>query len=162
MRYQPSLGVFRYVLPIQSMVHSVIFTLFLVSHGLHNEPLDFLIGDSSPPFGAVFIREDTPLVDLSMICGYNHCPSVLIFAAQQWGTIGLKNCVIGRVYLIINQSKMDLGIVVQEDGGMFGSKPISRFDSVTCFCSSTAYFDVDEATEHQQQSLPPRGVLLCR
>ncbi len=152
----------RDVLPIQSMVHSVIFALVLVSHGLHNEPLDFLIGDSSPPFGAVFIREDTSLVDLSVTCGKNHCPSVLIFAAQQWGTIGLKNCVIGRIYVIINQSKIDLGIVVQEDGGMFGSKPISRFDSVTCFCSSTAYFDFEEPSDQDQPSIHPHGVLLCR
>lgn len=120
--------------------------------GIYNEPIDFLIGDNTPS-GAILLQEESSSIDLSKDCGKGECPSVLIFASQQWGTINLINCKKGRSYTFINKSKVDLGIVVQQSGGMFGSKPISRFDVATCFCLPVTE-DSDENTS--------TNALLCR
>ena len=135
--------------------------------GHYNEPLDFLIGDSSPPFGAVVLQEDFSMhaLDLSVACGASACPSVMIFSAQQWGTINVAGCRVGRKYDFINKSKIDLGIVIQQKGGRFGSKAIGRFDVITCFCTAAG---VDEQAEPDgadiaiQEIKETDGVLLCR
>lgn len=114
------------------------FLIFLCMHailGVYNEPMDFLIGQNTPS-GAILLLEEAEasVIDLARDCGKSECPSVIIFASQQWGTIDVKNCKKGRSYTFINKSQVDLGIVVQQAGGRFGSKPIARFDLANCFC----------------------------
>jgi len=129
---------------------NLLVTVPLVA-GVFNEALDFIIGDNIPS-GAILLTEDTSQVDLAKDCGKSDCPSVIIFASQQWGTINMINCKKGRSYTFINKSKVDLGIVVQQEGGRFGSKPIGRFDVATCFCIPMTE---DNETE-------PTNALLCR
>lgn len=114
-----------------------IFLLLLENAIAHfNEPIAFAIGGNSAPFGAVTLIEDfsTRELNLATDCGINPCPSVLIFSGQQWGTINIVNCQVGQMYMFVNRSRVDLGIVVQQAGGAVGSKGISRFGMVTCFC----------------------------
>jgi len=126
----------------------IFFLIFVCMHAVgavYNEPMDFLIGQNTPS-GAILLLEEAEgsVIDLSRDCGKSECPSVIIFASQQWGTIDVKNCKKGRSYTFINKSKVDLGIVVQQAGGRFGSKPIARFDLANCFCLDVSDPPIDE------------------
>jgi hypothetical protein len=89
-------------------------------------------------------------------------PSVLIFGGQQWGTVNIRNCRIDRQYLLVNRSQVDLGIVVQEDGGLFGSKTISRFEAVTCFCTPVDLPDQPIDVSIDSPVAGTNGAMLCR
>lgn len=119
-----------------------------------NEAHDVVIGDQSPPAGAITLNDDysTSVLDLNSACGTALCPSILMFTQKQWGTINVMNCKGGRTYTFINKSSVDLGIIIQQNGGMFGSKAISRFDLVNCFCSS----------HKDEESHELSNILLCR
>ena len=148
------------------MIHlvSVSFLLALCI-GEFNQPLDVVIGERSPPFGGVILQGDSQNLNLASDCGPIACPSVVIFGGKQWGTISIRNCKIGRQYLIINRSHVDLGIVLQQDGGRFGSKAISRFDAATCFCSDfprSPELVESPDLEPVPEPLTGTGVLLCR
>lgn len=125
-----------------------------------NEPISFVIGDSAPPYGAVTLTEDfsTRPLDLAVDCGRKFCPSILIFSGQQWGTVNVVNCRVGQQYMFINRSKVDLGVVIQQNGGAIGSKGIGRFDLGTCFCMNRE----EELLEDNEDLMSDPGVLLCR
>lgn len=132
------------------------FIEIAISH--FNEPVSYVIGDNSPPHGAVKLGADftgRPL-NLDIECGTHACPSVLIFTGQQWGTIDVVNCKVGQQYMFVNRSNMDLGIVVQQNGGAMGSKGIAQFDIGTCFClqHEDAEGNIDENID--------KGTMLCR
>ena len=139
---------------------SLHFYLAMTLSAEYNQPQDVLIGHSSPPYGGVILRDDysTVILDLNVGCGAAPCPSVLIFGAKQWGTINVINCKTGRTYSFINKSTIDLGIVLQQSGGRYGSKAIARFDLITCFCTIHGGLEYDE----DEEEIPNGGILLCR
>lgn len=126
-----------------------------------NLPSDVLIGTGGAPYGAVVLNDDAPLLDLTSACGNAICPSVIIFGGKQWGTINIHGCKVGRTYVFVNKSLIDLGIVVQQDGGRFGSKAIGRFDVITCFCAEARVEEPDnEASD--EISHGTSATILCR
>lgn len=140
----------------------LISTIFLSGSGFFNEKLDYVVGPANAGHGAVILFDDIGLLDLRIHCGTAECPSILIFGGQQWGTVNIRNCRAGRQYLLVNRSHVDLGIVVQEEGGLFGSKPISRFEAVTCFCTPIDVSDRISNDPNDPVIFNPSGALLCR
>ena len=140
----------------------LLMALFKVVVGPFNEPWDFLIGDKARPYGAVLLQDETSHLDLEKDCGHAFCPSVLIFNSQQWGTISVSNCLVGRKYLFVNKSRVDLGIVIQQQGGRFGSKAIGRYDVASCFCLEQDIQSTEEGSEDGNGTESEKGVLLCR
>jgi hypothetical protein len=139
--------------------HLVFSLSLLYTATAFNKAVDFMIGTESL-FGAIELPDDVSILDLSK-CGKALCPSVLIFVGKQWGTISLKGCKIGRLYFFINRSDVDLGIVLQQEGGMFGSKAVGRFDLVTCFCIPQGLED-HVINEIRQGDGEKKGIMLCR
>jgi hypothetical protein len=139
----------------------LLYSLISCARSTFNHIPDVLIGSFSPPYGAVVVTEDLSVLDLSNACGDGVCPSILIFSGKQWGTINIKGCKTGRTYTLVNKSKVDLGIVIQQEGGRFGSKAIARFDVVSCFCVEADSEDSDgENVENTIASASP--TILCR
>lgn len=97
-----------------------------------NNPIQFTIGDHSPE-GAVRIYKDSSL-DLEADCGGRRCPSVIIFAGSQYGTIDVTRCFVGQMYYFVNKSGSEYGLVVQHKGGIFGARAVSQYDMGVCFC----------------------------
>jgi hypothetical protein len=60
------------------------------------------------------------------------------------------------MYFFVNKSKMDLGIVIQQSGGQYGSRAVGRFDIGNCMCLIGGE-DLDEG-----DNTPARPVLACR
>jgi len=122
-----------------------------------------MVGDIQPA-GAFEIHENYSsgdVVDLEIACEKSQCPSVIVFSgSQQWGTLNLVNCRVGQMYFFVNRSKMDLGIVVQQLGGEYGSKPIGRFDIGNCFCLTRRMYD--EAGGDEDGQMDMSNVLACR
>ena len=114
----------------------IIFSLLLITVlGHYNQAISFMIGDSGPS-GGVNLYNDFQIdpLDLSTECGSKECPTVLIFSGDQQKTVNIVNCKIGQMYFFINRSKHDMGLDIQQLGGLFGSKSMSRFDVATCAC----------------------------
>ena len=145
-------------------MRALILTLLHLTVAPFNEPFDFLIGDASPPYGAVLLKEDMSQLDLAASCGRADCPSVLVFDSQQWGTISVNNCKVGRKYLFVNKSRVDLGLVIQQSGGRFGSKAIGKYDVASCFCLAHELAIDETMDDHGSVSEPDgsSGILLCR
>ena len=135
----------------------IITTLVPLANGHYNHPISFMIGDKAPS-GGVHLYEDfqTSPLDLAVECGpTSECPTVLIFAGDQQKTVNVINCKVGQIYFFINRSKHDMGLDIQQQGGMFGSKSMSRFDIATCACLPN-----DE--EEQEKGQVSGGALFCR
>jgi hypothetical protein len=139
--------------------------------GHHNAPLQFLVGPA--PNGAVRVVTDNTL-DLQTGCDGKRCPSVVIFIGNDRGTIDLYNCTVGQLYYFINKSLSDLGIVVQQRGGLYGAKPLAQYAIGNCFCYprgpeeadrerrlSEVYGNGDTNTPPPPTSDTMAGVLLC-
>lgn len=134
----------------------------VVSH--FNSALQFLVGPW--PNGAVRVASDGTL-DLQKGCDKQKCPSVVIFTGNQHGTIELSGCTVGQLYFFVNKSQSDLGIVVQQKGGLFGALPLAQFANGSCFCYPRGAEEetrerrlLDEQTPADVQT-SELGVLLC-
>ncbi|CAJ1407653.1 unnamed protein product [Effrenium voratum] len=96
----------------------------------------YLIGqeERSGAFEVHFDEEKTTL-DLSKDCYPGKvCPPVLVMVGRQVGTIEVSNCHEGVMYTFVNKGELDAGVVVQHEGGLYGSKGIPQFGVGTCFC----------------------------
>mmetsp|Transcript_93131 Transcript_93131/g.234064 ORF Transcript_93131/g.234064 Transcript_93131/m.234064 type:complete len:132 (-) Transcript_93131:243-638(-) len=62
------------------------------------------------------------------------CPPVVILSGRQVGTIDVRNCQEGVMYTFVNKGDLDAGVVLQHEGGLYGSKGIAQFGVGTCFC----------------------------
>ena len=148
----------------------VLWSLLLLPSSLchFNSALQFLVGPA--PNGAVRVTAESSL-DLETGCDKRRCPSVIIFTGNQYGTIELFSCYPGQMYFFVNKSASDLGIVVQQRGGLFGAKPLGQFANGSCFCYPRG--PEEDARERRlaesfdSQELPKEtpkldaGVLLC-
>merc|ERR1719330_244327 len=96
----------------------------------------YLIGQTANS-GAfeVHFEEDKHTLDLATDCHPGKaCPPVVVMTGLHIGTIDVKNCQDGIAYMFVNRGDLDAGVVVQHQGGLFGSKGIPRFGLGTCFC----------------------------
>ncbi len=96
-----------------------------------NSALQFLVGNS--PNGAVRLTSESG-IHLETGCDGRRCPSVVIFTGNQHGTIALSGCYVGQLYFFVNKSQSDLGVVVEQRGGLYGAKPIAQYATGSCFC----------------------------
>jgi hypothetical protein len=127
-----------------------------------NEPTRYMIGDSGPA-GVIKILGDSSHIALDSSCGQAPCPSVILLAGSQSGTISVTRCVIGQRYTFINKSTQDTGVVVQQHGGLFGAKMIPQFDMGDCFCTEPDAAERASVVEPDGSVCPSAsGVLLCR
>jgi len=136
-----------------------------------NGVMQFMLGEKAPD-GAVRVYKDYSM-DLETDCGGKRCPSVVIFAGQQYGTIEMGRCYVGQMYFFINMSKSDLGITVQQKGGLFGAKNLAQFATGNCFCYPRGpeelarerrlldSLDGEKPAVEEQPIVPNEGVLLC-
>ena len=131
-----------------------------ISRAIFNNPIDYSIGDATPS-GAVVVTDDSGTLNFLSDCGKSPCPSVVILGGRQSGTVNAKHCKIGRQYTLINRSQSDLGVVLQQEGGRFGSKAIGRFDLATCFCSNMPSINDSDDQAFESFDLHT-GILLCR
>ena len=140
----------------------------LVSSEAHfNGALQFTIGDQTPE-GAIRIFKDSDL-DLELDCGGKRCPSVIIFAGQQSGTVNVQKCFVGQMYYFINKSANEYGIVVQHNGGLFGARAVNQYDMGTCFCYERGPDEIEKERRllseyggESSDSDKKGGILLCR
>lgn len=96
----------------------------------------YLIGqdDRSGAYEVMFDEEKTTL-DLSKDCYPGKvCPPVVVMIGRQVGTIEVSNCHEGVMYTFVNKGDLDAGVVVQHEGGLYGSRGIPQFGMGTCFC----------------------------
>ncbi|CAE7862547.1 hypothetical protein AK812_SmicGene29013 [Symbiodinium microadriaticum] len=96
----------------------------------------YIIGqeERAGAYEVVFDEEKTAL-DLSKDCYPGKvCPPVVIMVGRQVGTIEVSNCHEGVMYTFVNKGDLDAGVVVQHEGGLYGSKGIPQFGVGTCFC----------------------------
>ncbi|CAE8665978.1 unnamed protein product, partial [Polarella glacialis] len=83
----------------------------------------------------VSFDEDKATLDLSKDCFPGKpCPPVVVMVGRQVGTIEVSNCHEGVMYTFVNKGELDGGVVMQHEGGLYGSKGISQFGVGTCFC----------------------------
>lgn len=79
--------------------------------------------------------EDKTTLDLSKDCYPGKvCPPVVVMIGRQVGTIEVSNCHEGVMYTFINKGDLDAGVVVQHEGGLYGSRGIPQFGMGSCFC----------------------------
>jgi len=96
----------------------------------------YLIGqdDRSGAYEVMF-DEDKTTLDLSKDCYPGKvCPPVVVMIGRQVGTIEVSNCHEGVMYTFINKGDLDAGVVVQHEGGLYGSRGIPQFGMGSCFC----------------------------
>ena len=96
----------------------------------------YLIGqdERAGAYEVTFDEEKTTL-DLSKDCYPGKvCPPVVVMIGRQVGTIEVSNCHEGVMYTFINKGELDAGVVVQHEGGLYGSKGIPQFGMGSCFC----------------------------
>ena len=135
--------------------------LVSICSGHFNGALQFTIGDQSPE-GAVRIYKDSDL-DLELDCGSKRCPSIIIFAGQQSGTVNVQKCFVGQMYYFINKSGSEFGVVVQHKGGLFGARAVNQYDMGTCFCYERGPEEVEKERRYGGgEDTSKGGVLLCR
>uniref|UniRef100_A0A7S0AAJ0 Uncharacterized protein n=1 Tax=Pyrodinium bahamense TaxID=73915 RepID=A0A7S0AAJ0_9DINO len=83
----------------------------------------------------VHFDDDKRTLDLANDCHPGKaCPPVIIMSGRQVGTIDVNNCQEGVMYTFVNKGDIDAGVVVQHEGGLYGSKGIAQFGVGTCFC----------------------------
>ncbi|CAE8615205.1 unnamed protein product [Polarella glacialis] len=51
--------------------------------------------------------------------------AVVVGGARSWSEV---------MYTFVNKGELDGGVVMQHEGGLYGSKGISQFGVGTCFC----------------------------
>eukprot|EP00444_Apocalathium_aciculiferum_P028935 CAMPEP_0183431914 /NCGR_PEP_ID=MMETSP0370-20130417/55133_1 /TAXON_ID=268820 /ORGANISM="Peridinium aciculiferum, Strain PAER-2" /LENGTH=131 /DNA_ID=CAMNT_0025617735 /DNA_START=76 /DNA_END=471 /DNA_ORIENTATION=+ len=79
--------------------------------------------------------DDKRSLDLEADCHPGKaCPPVIIMSGRQVGTIEVRNCQEGVMYTFLNKGDLDAGVVLQHEGGLYGSKGIAQFGVGTCFC----------------------------
>eukprot|EP00933_Yihiella_yeosuensis_P024345 TRINITY_DN18873_c0_g3_i1.p1 TRINITY_DN18873_c0_g3~~TRINITY_DN18873_c0_g3_i1.p1 ORF type:complete len:129 (-),score=11.26 TRINITY_DN18873_c0_g3_i1:123-509(-) len=79
--------------------------------------------------------EDKNTLDLAKDCYPGKaCPPVIVMVGRQVGTIEVMNCHEGTMYTFVNKGELDAGVVMQHEGGLYGSKGIPQFGVGTCFC----------------------------
>merc|ERR1719330_1014308 len=86
----------------------------------------YLIGQTANS-GAfeVHFEEEKQTLDLATDCHPGKaCPPVIV----------VTNCQEGVMYTFVNKGELDAGVVVQHEGGLYGSKGIAQFGVGTCFC----------------------------
>eukprot|EP00397_Hematodinium_sp_SG-2012_P066932 GEMP01101995.1.p1 GENE.GEMP01101995.1~~GEMP01101995.1.p1 ORF type:complete len:125 (+),score=19.48 GEMP01101995.1:166-540(+) len=85
------------------------------------------------------------------------CPGVIILDGAQAGTINVSGCEIGVLYIFVNRSSVDTGVILQHTGGQFGARPIPQYGTGLCFCSDRipAFQDLLPSDDGGN------GVLLC-
>eukprot|EP00927_Polykrikos_kofoidii_P053363 TRINITY_DN47806_c0_g1_i1.p1 TRINITY_DN47806_c0_g1~~TRINITY_DN47806_c0_g1_i1.p1 ORF type:complete len:126 (+),score=24.38 TRINITY_DN47806_c0_g1_i1:76-453(+) len=83
----------------------------------------------------VFFDEEKQVLDLAEDCHHDKaCPPVVVMVGRQVGTIDVTNCQEGVMYTFVNKGDLDSGVVMQHEGGLYGSKGIPQYGVGTCFC----------------------------
>eukprot|EP00401_Gymnodinium_catenatum_P010580 CAMPEP_0117475338 /NCGR_PEP_ID=MMETSP0784-20121206/9743_1 /TAXON_ID=39447 /ORGANISM="" /LENGTH=115 /DNA_ID=CAMNT_0005269581 /DNA_START=79 /DNA_END=426 /DNA_ORIENTATION=+ len=83
----------------------------------------------------VYFDEDKRILDLAEDCHKEKaCPPVIVMTGRQVGTVDVTNCNEGVMYTFVNKGELDAGVVMQHEGGLYGSKGIPQFGVGTCFC----------------------------
>merc|ERR1712061_730332 len=76
----------------------------------------------------VHFEEEKQTLDLATDCHSGKaCPPVIVMTGRHVGTIDVNNCQEGVMYTFVNKGELDAGVVVQHEGGLYGSKGIAQF-----------------------------------
>eukprot|EP00812_Abedinium_dasypus_P012703 NODE_6209_length_521_cov_322.448498.p2 GENE.NODE_6209_length_521_cov_322.448498~~NODE_6209_length_521_cov_322.448498.p2 ORF type:complete len:133 (-),score=40.98 NODE_6209_length_521_cov_322.448498:105-503(-) len=119
-----------------AMAHFSISALLSLGLFVAAEASSYFIGKEKHS-GAYLLDldEESRALDLELGCYEGKmCPPVIILQGRFSGTLELNNCIDGTLYNFVNNGDLDAGIVVQQEGGMHGSRGIEQYGVGPCFC----------------------------